>query len=186
MVLDNPVTKIEAFLAVMNELHIHPEFECFDVGIVRSSGMCLKAGLFTGLPELSFVMGVVSGMPCDTELLALLPKYAPDAVVWRTFLIGRCDIWPVHQKTAELGGMFGSGLEDSFYLPIGEKATGNGVMIQALAVCARPVGRNVTNLARARMRLGLHQLPHNVPGSGASGSGGRPAAALAAKRVAPM
>ena len=82
MVFDNPVAKIEAFLAVMNELHIHPEFECFDVGIVRSVGMYLKAGLFTGVPGLNFVMGVASGMPCDAELLALLPKYAPPQAVW--------------------------------------------------------------------------------------------------------
>ena len=155
MVFDNPVAKIEAFLAVMNELHIHPEFECFDVGIVRSVGMYLKAGLFSGVPELNFVMGVASGMPCDAELLALLPRYAPDGAVWQTTLIGRSEIWPVHQKTAELGGMLRTGLEDSFYLPGGEKAGGNGVMIEALAACARRAGREVASPAETRARLGL-------------------------------
>ncbi len=155
MVFDNPVAKIEAFLAVMNELHIHPEFECFDVGIVRSVGMYLKAGLFTGVPELNFVMGVASGMPCDAELLALLPKYAPAGAVWQSTLIGRSEIWPVHQKTAELGGMLRSGLEDSFYLPCGEKASGNGVMIEALAACARRAGREVASPAETRAHLGL-------------------------------
>jgi 3-keto-5-aminohexanoate cleavage enzyme len=76
MVFDNPVEKVQAMLDVMNELHIHPEFECFDVGIVRSVGMYLKAGMFSGVPELNFVMGVASGMPCDADLLALLPRYA--------------------------------------------------------------------------------------------------------------
>ena len=155
MVFDNPVAKIEAFLAVMNELHIHPEFECFDVGIVRSVGMYLKAGLFTGVPELNFVMGVASGMPCDAELLALLPKYAPAGAVWQSTLIGRSEIWPVHQKTAELGGMLRTGLEDSFYLPGGEKASGNGVMIEALAACARRAGREVASPAETRQLLGL-------------------------------
>ena len=155
MVFDNPVAKIEQFLAVMNELHIHPEFECFDVGIVRSVGMYLKAGLFTGVPELNFVMGVASGMPCDAELLALLPKYAPADAVWQSTLIGRSEIWPVHQKTAELGGMLRAGLEDSFYLPCGAKATGNGVMIEALAACARRAGREVASPAETRKRLGL-------------------------------
>jgi len=155
MVFDNPVAKIEQFLAVMNELHIHPEFECFDVGIVRSVGMYLKAGLFTGVPELNFVMGVASGMPCDAELLALLPRYAPADAVWQSTLIGRAEVWPVHQKTAELGGMLRSGLEDSFYLPGGEKASGNGVMIEALAACARSAGREVASPAETRERLGL-------------------------------
>ena len=155
MVFDNPVAKIQQYLDVMNELHIHPEFECFDVGIVRSVGMYLKAGMFHGVPEVNFVMGVASGMPCDADLLALLPRYAPEGAVWQTTLIGRAEIWPVHQKTADLGGMLRSGLEDTFYLPGGERASGNGVLIDALAACARRAGREVASPAEARERLGL-------------------------------
>ncbi|MBA4176420.1 MAG: 3-keto-5-aminohexanoate cleavage protein [Leptothrix sp. (in: Bacteria)] len=155
MVFDNPVAKVQAFLAVMDELHVHPEFECFDVGIVRSVGMYLRAGLFTGVPELNFVMGVASGMPCDAELLALLPKYLPPGAVWQSTLIGRAEVWPVHQKTAELGGMLRSGLEDTFYLPDGCKAGGNGALIEALAQCARRAGRAVASPAEARAMLGL-------------------------------
>jgi 3-keto-5-aminohexanoate cleavage enzyme len=159
MVFDNPVAKVQAMLAVMNELDIHPEFECFDVGIVRSVGMYLKAGLFSGVPELNFVMGVASGMPCDAELLALLPRYTPPGAVWQTTLIGRAEIWPVHQRTAELGGMLRSGLEDTFYLPDGARAGGNGVLIEALAACARRAGREVASPAEARQRLGLRAAP---------------------------
>ncbi len=155
MVFDNPVAKVQAMLDVMNELHIHPEFECFDVGIVRSVGMYLKNGLFSGVPELNFVMGVASGMPCDADLLALLPRWLPPGAVWQSTLIGRAEIWPVHQKTAELGGMLRTGLEDSFYLPGGARATGNGVMIEALAACAHQAGRGVASPAEARALLGL-------------------------------
>ena len=155
MVFDNPVEKVQQFLAVMNELHIHPEFECFDVGIVRSVGMYLKAKMFTGVPELNFVLGVASGMPCDADLLALLPRYAPDGAVWQATLIGRGEIWPVHQRVAELGGMLRTGLEDTFYLPGGERATGNGVLIEALARCARNAGRGVATAAEARAMLGI-------------------------------
>ena len=61
----------------------------------------------------------------------------------------------MHQRTAELGGMLRTGLEDTFYLPSGEKATGNGVLIEALAHCARQAGREVASPAEARARLGL-------------------------------
>ncbi len=155
MVFDNPVEKVKQFLDVMNELGTHPEFECFDVGIVRSVGMYLKAGMFSGVPEVNFVMGVASGMPCDTDLLALLPRYAPPGAVWQTTLIGRAEIWPVHQKTADLGGMLRTGLEDTFYLPGGERAPGNGALIQALARCARNAGREVASPAETRALLGL-------------------------------
>ena len=159
MVFDNPVEKVQQFLAVMNELHIHPEFECFDVGIVRSVAMYLKAGMFTGVPEVNFVMGVASGMPADAELLALLPRYAPPGAVWQTTLIGRAEIWPVHRRTAELGGMLRTGLEDTFYLPDGSRARGNGQLIETLARVARECGREIASPAEARARLGLKGAP---------------------------
>lgn len=155
MVFDNPVEKIQQYLGVMNELGIHPEFECFDVGIVRSVGMYLKAGMFSGVPEVNFVMGVASGMPCDADLLALLPGYAPPGAVWQATLIGRGEIWPVHQKAADLGGMLRTGLEDTFYLPGGERASGNGVLIEALARCARTAGREIATPSEARALLGV-------------------------------
>lgn len=159
MVFDNPVAKVQAFLDVMEECGVHPEFECFDVGIVRAVGMFVKNGMFKkesmGRPEYNFVMGVASGMPCDADLLALLPRYLCEDAVWQTTLIGRQEIWPVHQKTAELGGMLRTGLEDTFYLPDGSRASGNGPLIEALAQCAAKAGRAVASPAEARLLLGL-------------------------------
>ena len=159
MVFDNPVEKIQLYLDVMAETHTHPEFECFDVGIVRSVGMYLKAGMFSGVPEYNFVMGVASGMPCDAKLLELLPHYMAPGAVWQTTLIGRTEIWPVHQKTADLGGMLRTGLEDTFYLPSGERASGNGVLIEALAACATNAGRAIATPLEARALLGLKAAP---------------------------
>jgi uncharacterized protein (DUF849 family) len=163
MVFDNPVDKVRRFLQAMRAVGTHPEFECFDVGIVRSVGMYLQAGLFDGVPELNFVMGVASGMPCDADLLALLPRYAPPGAVWQTTLIGRAEIWPVHQRTAELGGMLRTGLEDTFYLPDGSRAAGNGALVEALALCARRAGRDIASPDEARVRLGLPMAPTRSP-----------------------
>lgn len=159
MVFDNPVAKVRQMLDVMAETGTHPEFECFDVGIVRSVAMYLKAGMFQGVPELNFVMGVASGMPADADLLALLPRYAPPGAVWQATLIGRAEIWPVHRRVAELGGMLRTGLEDTFYLPGGERASGNGALIEALATTARDCGREIASPADARARLGLKAAP---------------------------
>jgi len=158
MVFDNPVAKVQQFLDVMEETGTHPEFECFDVGIVRSVTMYLKNGMLKptmGRAEYNLVMGVASGMPCDAELLALLPKYMAQDSIWQATLIGRNEIWPVHQKTAELGGMLRTGLEDTFYLPDGERAAGNGALITELAACAQRAGRSIASPAQARSLLGL-------------------------------
>ena len=154
MLFDNTVDKVKAMIDVMNEAGTRPEFECFDVGIVRSVAMYRKAGMADVL-EYNFVMGVASGMPADVDLLKLLVKYREPGTIWQTTLIGREEIWAVHQATAELGGMLRTGVEDTFYLPGGEKASGNGQLIEALAACARRAGREVASPAEAREMLGL-------------------------------
>ncbi len=155
MVFDNPVAKVQAMLGVMAETGTHPEFECFDVGIVRSVALFAQAGMVPGVPEINLVMGVASGMPCDADLLALLPRWMPARAVWQATLIGRAEVWPLHQRVAALGGMLRSGLEDTFYLPGGARASGNGALIEALARCARQAGREIATPAEARARLQL-------------------------------
>jgi uncharacterized protein (DUF849 family) len=154
MVFDNPVDKIQTMLDAMAEVGAHPEFECFDVGIVRSVGMFIENGMAPAA-HCNFVMGVASGMPCDARLLELLIDYKRVGDPWQATLIGRAEIWPVHQRVAELGGMLRTGLEDTFYLPDGERAAGNGALIEALAQCAKNAGREVASPQEARKIMGL-------------------------------
>ena len=149
MLFENTVEKVEELLAVCGEVGIRPEFECFDVGIVRSVGMFADVGL-VARPNYNLVMGVASGMPADTELLEILPRYMKPGALWQTTLIGREEVWPVHRKTAELGGHLRTGMEDTFYLPGGERTAGNGQLIEALVDVAEQAGRKVVSPERAR------------------------------------
>jgi len=155
MLFDNPVEKVAAFLEVMRETGALPEFECFDVGIVRSVGMFMRAGLYRGHADLNFVMGVDSGMPADPALLPILVGLLPDAATWQVTAIGREHVWPLHQRTAELGGNLRTGLEDTFYLPDGRKARSNGELIAAIVALARAAGREIATPAEARQMLHL-------------------------------
>ena len=51
--------------------------------------------------------------------------------------------------------MLRTGLEDTFYLPDGSKARGNGDLIEALAQCARDAGREIATPTEAREILGF-------------------------------
>lgn len=155
MVFDNPVAKVQSYLDVMRETGTQPELECFDLGIVRSVGMYLRAKMLTAPVEVNFVMGVASGMPADSDLLPLLLRYLEPGSRWQATIIGRKEIWQVHQRAAELGGMMRTGLEDTFYLPSGERARGNGELIEALAACVRRAGREVASPQETRAVLGL-------------------------------
>jgi uncharacterized protein (DUF849 family) len=153
MLFDNPVPKVERFFRAMKALGITPECECFDTGIVRSVGLFVETGLLDGPIHVSLVMGVASGMPAKASWLPLLLEELPAGAHWQSIVIGREDVWPVHVRTAELGGHLRTGLEDTFYLPDGSRSTSNGPLIEALAKVARDAGREIASPAEARMLL---------------------------------
>ena len=154
---DNPVEKIKKFLDVMTANNIVPEFECFDTGIVRSVRMFKANAMFEGEPHVSFVMGVDSGMPANPDLLAILKEELLENSHWQVIATGpgREKIWNLHRRCLELGGDVRTGLEDTFYLPNGERAKDNGRLVGALVKIAREVGREPVSPAEARQMLGL-------------------------------
>ena len=104
MMFDNAVEKVQEYLDVMKVAGTIPEFECFDVGIVRCVNMYRQTGMYSGPLEYNFVMGVASGMPADPELLPILLKAAlrlvagqqlPVAVVGRGHGAGAHDAFEV-------------------------------------------------------------------------------------------
>ncbi len=154
MLFANPVEKINELLAVMRETGIRPEFECFDLGIVRSVGMFVEAGMVEA-PQYNLVMGVSSGMPADEDLLPIALKYLRPGAPWQVTAIGRGEIWALHRRAAELGGHLRTGLEDTFHLPGRARASGNGALVEALVRIAREAGREVASPVEARAIWGL-------------------------------
>ena len=154
---DNPVEKIKKFLDVMTANKIVPEFECFDTGIVRSVRMFKANAMFDGAPHLSFVMGVDSGMPANPDLIAILKRELLEDSHWQVIATGpgREKIWQLHRRCLELGGDVRTGLEDTFYLPNGERAKDNGRLVEALVTIAREVGREPASPSEARQMLGM-------------------------------
>jgi len=155
MLFKNPVEKVEKFLEVMADCEIVPECECFDTGIVRSLNLYRQNEILERPFTVSFVQGVESGMPARTDLLPILIDEAPDGVHWQSIVIGREEIWPIHRKTAEMGGHLRTGIEDTFYLPDGEKVDGNGPLIEEIVEVAREVGREPATPDEAREMIGV-------------------------------
>jgi uncharacterized protein (DUF849 family) len=150
MLFKNPVDKVKKFLETMYENDITPECECFDTGILRSLNLYEQNGFLERPFTVSLIQGVESGMPAREDLLPILLDEMPDDVHWQSILIGRDEIWDLHRKTAELGGHLRTGVEDTFYLPDGEKVDGNGPLIEELVDIAREVGREPATPDEAR------------------------------------
>jgi len=155
MLFGNPVEKIQAYLDVMHENNIVPEFECFDTGIVRSVGLFEEKGMIKQPVHVSFVMGIASGMPADMDLLPILIRQLKPNSKFQTIVIGRKEIWDVHRRCAELGGNVRTGLEDTFYLPSGEKVDSNGPLVEALVKIVRETGREPATFQEAKQII-LH------------------------------
>jgi uncharacterized protein (DUF849 family) len=137
---------------------IVPEFECFDSGILRSVGLYKRNGMFEGPASISLVMGVASGMPADPDWLPLLKKQLPEGIPFQADPIGRAEIWAVYRKCAEIGGNVRTGLEDTFYLPNGDKTSSNGALVESLAKIVREVGHEVSGPEETREKLGIKNL----------------------------
>jgi len=152
---DNPVEKVKGYLDVMAETGTQPEFECFDLGIVRCVGMYAKNGMFQGRPKYNFVMGVESGMPAEPDLLPILKKLIIPDAPWQVTAVGRDNIWLLHRCAAELGGHLRTGLEDTFYLPDGSKVGSNATLVDMLVRYAREAGRVIASPGEARGLMGL-------------------------------
>jgi 3-keto-5-aminohexanoate cleavage enzyme len=166
---DNPVEKIKQFLDVMMTNRVVPEFECFDTGIVRSVGLFKRNAMFDGPAHISCVMGVASGMPAKPEWLPLLVNEMPEASHWQVIAVGRKEIWDLHRKCVELGGNVRTGLEDTFYLPNGEKAKNNGQLIEELAKIVREGGREIASPSEARKILALRDAGDEFNRTGPEG-----------------
>ena len=91
----------------------------------------------------------------DPELLPILLRLKAPEAHWQVTAIGRAEIWPLHQRCADLGGHLRTGLEDTFYQPDGAKVTSNGQLIESIAACARRAGREIANPAEARQIFGI-------------------------------
>jgi uncharacterized protein (DUF849 family) len=94
-------------------------------------------------------------MPADPELLPILLRLKLAEAHWQVTAIGRAEIWPLHQRCADLGGHLRTGLEDTFYLGEGKKVDSNGPLVEAVAACARRAGREIAGPAEARKIFGV-------------------------------
>ncbi len=155
MLFDNPVEKIQAFIDAMSRTGTVPECECFDTGILRSVVLFEKAGMLEAPIHVSLVMGVASGMPAHPAWLPLLLQEMSSSMAWQVIAIGREEVWALHRRAAELGGHLRTGLEDTFYLPSGRKASSNAELVEALVSVARDAGRDIATVGEARDILGI-------------------------------
>jgi uncharacterized protein (DUF849 family) len=64
-------------------------------------------------------------------------------------------VWELHRATVAHGGHVRTGLEDTFYLPDGSRATSNGQLVEQLVKVVREGGREPATAAQSRALFGI-------------------------------
>jgi 3-keto-5-aminohexanoate cleavage enzyme len=164
MVFTNPFEEIIELLRAMNELHIKPEHECFDIGHVGSLEPLIDMGVLQTPLHVDCVMGVIGGIPPTPRNLAAMVDNIPGGgggrvgskSHWGVIGISRQQ-WTLLAAALTLGGSVRAGVEDNLYLPDGTMARSNGDLIAKARQMAEDVGRRPATVAEARGLLGVTQ-----------------------------
>src|SRR5271170_7057702 len=154
MVFANPFEEIIQLLEAMNELHIKPEHECFDIGHVGSLEPLIDMGVLKTPLHVDCVMGVTGGIPPTARNLAAMVENIPAGSHWGVIGISR-EQWMLVAAALTLGGSIRVGLEDHLYLPSGEMARSNGELIAQARRMTEDVGRRPATVEEARAMLGV-------------------------------
>jgi 3-keto-5-aminohexanoate cleavage enzyme len=176
MVFQNPFEEIVQLLEAMNELHIKPEHECFDLGHVGSLAPLIDMGVLKTPLHVDCVMGVVGGVPPTARNLAAMVENIPENAPgephshWGVIGVSR-DQWTLVSAALSLGGSIRVGLEDNLYLPSGEMAKSNGELIAKARQMTEDVGRRPATVQEARAALDIPQRGADAPAAAAPGVG---------------
>jgi 3-keto-5-aminohexanoate cleavage enzyme len=154
LIFPNPFSKIKRLLAAMNAAGVKPELECFDTGHTASIAPLVGMGLLKGPLEISFITGVLGGLPTSVEALQLQAMQVPAGSTWQVIGIGRIQ-WRMVAAALVLGGNVRVGLEDNFYLPDGTMASSNGALVERAVRLVGDTGRRLATADEARAVLGV-------------------------------
>jgi 3-keto-5-aminohexanoate cleavage enzyme len=143
----------------MQEKHITPEYEIFDLGHLATLERLLdKHGLPAGgHVHVDFVMGVPGGMPGTADALIACKQATrglPEGTTFSATGIGRTTV-PVMLASLAAGGHLRVGMEDTVTYAKGQPAESNAQLVARAAGIARLAQRPPMSAAQARELLGI-------------------------------
>lgn len=173
-IFSNSPTFLTTLGNLYQERNIKPEFEVFDMGMIRAVGVYWKKGIVKAPLHFQLCLGVVGGLaatPADVQdMLAYIQRLQaegnlPKEVTVSGFGIGKGHL-PVMFSALANGCHVRVGMEDNVvygYDKEGKKILANNLMLVERAARAIEVyGNEVATSAEAREMLGLAPLDHEA------------------------
>jgi 3-keto-5-aminohexanoate cleavage enzyme len=151
----NTPDTMELYARRMKEIGVMPEFEIYDLSMIQNVDYWIRqAGILEPPYQLSFVLGVMGGIPATFKNLLILKESIPSDYTWQAIGIGRHQI-PMGIMGVLLGGNLRVGFEDNLYLSKGVLAKSNAELVEKAARIIGELGHEVASVEEARQILPL-------------------------------
>lgn len=161
LIFSNTFQGIKDYVETMNVNNTLPEFEVYDVGMINTLAYFKRIGVITKPIYLQFVMGILGGIPAETENLAFLvsraKKQLKNDFIWSVAAAGK-NQFRMTTAALSMGGNVRVGLEDNLYLKPKVKAKNSGEQVQQMKEIIFSLGEDVANPEETRNILGLKGL----------------------------
>lgn len=146
---------MELFCKRMKELGVMPEFEVYDLSMIQNVDVWIRQAKLLDPPyRISFVLGVIGGIPPSQKNLIALVESAPADCIWQTIGIGRHQFL-LGTAGIMLGGGVRVGFEDNIYLERGVLAKSNAELVEKMVKIIHLLGYEVATLEEAKQMLPL-------------------------------
>ncbi len=141
---------------MLQEVHVKPEVEVFDAGMIYNALYYLKRGILKEPLHFQFCLGVPGGTAAALENLIHLKHLIPEGSTWSAFGVGKGAV-PIMLATIALGGHVRVGMEDNIYLRKGVLARSNVEFIEQVKRIAHEASREIATPEEARVILGTER-----------------------------
>jgi uncharacterized protein (DUF849 family) len=138
----------------MQEYHVKPEIEIFDMGMLNTALYYEKKGILKGPLHFQICLGAPGGMKADVENLLYVVNHLPENCTWGTFGIGK-GAMEITLAALALGGNIRTGFEDNVYFNYGELAASNAQFVGRIKRLALEANKTLATPDEAREILGL-------------------------------
>lgn len=153
-IFENTFTMLQDFGKAMEEEHIKPEIECYDIGGIDNTLLIAKQGIFSDPMNFNFVWGVAGGQRFRPDAFITMMNALPDGANFTTCGVG-IDQFPAITMSCLTGGHMRVGLEDNIRVPNGDLAKGSFEQVEWAVRIAQSLGREVATPDEARAIMGI-------------------------------
>ena len=148
----NTENTIKDFAISMSKLHIKPEIEVFDKGMIDTAIRLERQGYLHAPMHFNFVMGTSGGIAATVRDFSYLCDSIPHGSTFTATGIGR-HAFPIATLSIIAGGHVRVGFEDNVYLSKGILAKSNAELVEKAVKIANELGREIASPNEAREML---------------------------------